>query len=93
MWVAFLTPTVKRVSALTDALSSTRAAIAASRLVGETRRIEHARDAVESIAADRQRRARELRDSGWTLQQIADLIGVSPQTIHKLVKAADTEES
>jgi len=43
-------------------------------------------DTFLSLALQRQAAMRELRERGWTLQQVADLYGVSRQRAHQIVR-------
>ena len=51
-----------------------------------TERVEEARKAVRVAAAERRELILELRDRGWSLRRIADLVGVSTTTIHQIVQ-------
>ena len=61
------------------------ARIIAERFRRSTTRVEEAREAVRLAAAERRDLILELRDRGWTLRQIADLVGVSTSTIHLII--------
>lgn len=57
-----------------------RAKLAISLLDGSRRRITR-------LSAIRVQALEQLRAEGWTLQQIADELGVSRQQVHRLLKA------
>lgn len=74
---------------IANALSSVdeyEARIIAERFRRCTERVEEARRAVEIAAAERRALILDLREKGWTLRRIADLVGVSTTTIHQITK-------
>lgn len=67
---------------------------AAERFRRETERMYAAREVVEQAAKNRRDAARELRDLGWTYQQIADVIpGGHAQNIHRLIQGSRKKEA
>lgn len=80
-------------SRLSAAVHGLEARITAGRVVRETDRIKVMRDAVEEQAAHRRAQIIDLRNKGWTLQQIADLMHVTPQNVHKIINADKKKES
>lgn len=49
-------------------------------------------DAQAEVAAIRRHAIRELRASGYTLQELADKLGMSPQRVHQLEIGVDRRD-
>lgn len=58
----------------------------AHRLVKANHGIERARAREAKHTADRYAAVLELRAEGWTLQMIANLLGVTAQAVHKIIR-------
>ncbi|ANO12782.1 helix-turn-helix domain-containing protein [Mycobacteroides abscessus] len=69
-----------------ESVGDFEARIIAERFRRCTERVEEARKAVRVAAAERRELILELRDRGWSLRRIADLVGVSTTTIHQIVQ-------
>lgn len=79
----------KSSEAFTSALSRVGASLSAAQIVRDTDKIEKARDATDARITARTEHICDLKDQGWTLQQIADLMHVTPQAIHKIIRTVD----
>lgn len=54
--------------------------------------LEALHEAEAQVGAARRGAVRELRAQGFTLKQIADVVGVKPQRIHQLEEGYDRKE-
>lgn len=68
-----------------NTLAEFDADICSARFAHETQRVKKLRELVELAAAERREAVLALRERGWTLARIGEIVGITPQGVKEIL--------
>ena len=80
------TASAKAGGALVSVVGGFQATVTAARLSRENKRVQALLDAAGESREQRRELMITLRDQGWTLQKIGDVLGLSPQSVRQMIQ-------